>query len=259
MLDGRFVPFDAIEFNPNLRWIDIANDIAFLAMDLLARRRSDLAYSLLGAWLEANGDYASLEVMRFYLVYRSMVRAVVSAIRAGQAVETAADSARPGAERYVQIAADLVDTPTPILILMHGFSGSGKTWFSDRLVASLPAFRVRSDLERKRPNGDRGRQPEKGGIGVGMYGSEAVDLTYRRLADHCRTGLRAGFNMIADATFLQRRHRLVVCRSGPVPGRTVLPAGLHGARTGASQPDPKPHAKPAKMPPTRTRPFWNSS
>jgi predicted kinase len=41
-----------------------------------------------------------------------------------------------------------------------------------------------------------------------MYGSEAVDLTYRRLADHCRTGLRAGFNMIADGTFLQRRHRL---------------------------------------------------
>jgi aminoglycoside phosphotransferase family enzyme len=208
LLDRGFVPFDAIEFNPNLRWIDIANDIAFLAMDLLARRRSDLAYSLLSAWLEANGDYASLEVMRFYLVYRSMVRAVVSAIRASQAVETAADSARPGAERYVKIAADLVDTPTPILILMHGFSGSGKTWFSNRLVASLPALRVRSDLERKRPDGDHGTQPEKGGIGVGMYGSEAVDLTYRRLADHCRTGLRAGFNMIADGTFLQRRHRL---------------------------------------------------
>lgn len=208
MLDGRFVPYDAIEFNPNLRWIDIANDIAFLAMDLLARGHSDLAFALLGAWLEVNGDYDSLEVMRFFLVYRSMVRAVVSAIRAGQAVESAAGSARPGAERYIQIAADLVDTPTPRLILMHGFSGSGKTWLSDRLAPGVSAIRVRSDLERKRPEGGSDGQPKTDRIGLGMYGADAIDRTYRRLADHCRTGLKAGFNMIADATFLQRRHRL---------------------------------------------------
>ena len=208
LLDGRFVPFDAIEFNPNLRWIDVANDIAFLAMDLLARGRSDLAHLLLGAWLEANGDYDSLQVMRFFLVYRSMVRAVVSAIRSNQAVETTAGSARPSAERYIQIAAELVDTPTPYLILMHGFSGSGKTWFSDRLVQSIPAFRIRSDLERKRSEAGTGGQPEPRGIGVGMYGKQAIDRTYRRLAENCRTGLKAGFNMIADATFLHRRHRL---------------------------------------------------
>ena len=207
MLDGRFVPYDAIEFNPNLRWIDIANDIAFLAMDLLARGRSDLAFTLLGAWLEANGDYDSLEVMRFYLVYRSMVRAVVSAIRAGQAVETTAGSARPGAERYIQIAADLVDTPTPRLILMHGFSGSGKTWLSDRLVPGVPALRVRSDLERKRPQAGTGVKSKTEGVGLGRYRADEIDRTYGRLADHCRTGLQAGFNMIADATFLQKRHR----------------------------------------------------
>ena len=207
MLDGRFVPYDAIEFNPNLRWIDIANDIAFLAMDLLARGHSDLAFSLLGAWLEANGDYDSLEIMRFFLVYRSMVRAVVSAIRAGQAVETAAGSARPGAERYIQIAADLVDTPTPRLILMHGFSGSGKTWLSDRLAPVISALRVRSDLERKRPQASIGEKSITQGVGLGMYGADEIDRTYRRLADHCRTGLQSGFNMIADATFLQKRHR----------------------------------------------------
>ncbi len=208
LLEGQFVPFDAIEFNPELRWIDIANDIAFLAMDLQARSRPDLAHALLGAWLEANGDYGSLEVLRFFMVYRSMVRAVVSAIRAGQAVETTAGSARPGAERYIRLAADLVDTPAPRLILMHGFSGSGKTWFSERLAQHIPAFRVRSDLERKRPEAGSAGQPELGGIGVGRYSDEAVDRTYRRLADCCRTGLKAGYHMIADATFLHRRHRL---------------------------------------------------
>ena len=109
--DGRFVPFDALEFNPNLRWIDVANDIAFLVMDLMARGRSDLAYSVLNGWLEQTGDYNALNVMRFYLVYRSMVRAVVTAIRQQQGGAQPEDSARPDAASYVKLAAELVDTP----------------------------------------------------------------------------------------------------------------------------------------------------
>jgi predicted kinase len=41
----------------------------------------------------------------------------------------------------------------------------------------------------------------------GLYGAEVTDRTYQTLARHCETGLGAGFDMIADATFLQRRHR----------------------------------------------------
>ena len=137
-LDGRFVPFDAIEFNPELRRIDTANDIAFLVMDLMARGRQGNAYGVLGAWLERTGDYDSLCVMRFYLVYRAMVRAVVSATRQAQSRRPEADtgqafdtgrgpSFRPGPERYIALAAELVDTPPPTLILMHGLSGSGKS------------------------------------------------------------------------------------------------------------------------------------
>jgi aminoglycoside phosphotransferase family enzyme/predicted kinase len=204
--EGRFIAFDAVEFNPELRWIDIANDIAFLAMDLMARGREDLAMRVLNAWLEHNGDYHSLKVMRFYLVYRSMVRAVVTAMRQQQSPD-AGTSFRQAAERYVELAADLVDTPPPRLYLMHGFSGSGKTWTSDRLVGELPALRVRSDLERKRlperpANGKTG-----GTLATGLYGPEAIDRTYEMLGRHCESGLRAGFSMIADATFLQRRHR----------------------------------------------------
>jgi predicted kinase len=87
---------------------------------------------------------------------------------------------------------------------MHGFSGSGKTWFSERLVGALPALRVRSDLERKRFAGE---QMTTGVIESGLYGAEVTERTYESLARHCETGLRAGFDMIADATFLRRRHR----------------------------------------------------
>jgi len=206
-LNGRFVPFDALEFDPKLRWIDVANDIAFLVMDLMVRGRSDLAYTLLNGWLEETGDYESLQVMRFYLVYRSMVRAVVTSIRQRQASAQPEDSARPGAIRYIELAASLVDTPPARLLLMHGFSGSGKTWQSSQLVASLPALRVRSDLERKRLPGLTANQREVGRVASGLYQEEVTDRTYETLARHCETGLRAGFDMIADATFLQRGRR----------------------------------------------------
>jgi aminoglycoside phosphotransferase family enzyme/predicted kinase len=205
--DGQFIPFDALEFNQNLRWIDVANDIAFLVMDLMARGRVDLAYTVLNGWLEETGDYDSLALMRFYLVYRCMVRAVVTNIRSRQGGSQPEDSARPDAASYVKLAAELVDTPPARLILMHGFSGSGKTWRSSQLVAALPALRVRSDLERKRLSGLAASQKTAGEIGAGLYGADVTDRTYRELARHCETGLRAGFDMIADATFLHRRHR----------------------------------------------------
>jgi len=206
--EGRFIPFDAIEFNHELRWIDTANDIAFLAMDLMARGRRDMAYSLLNSWLEESGDYGSLTVMRFYLVYRSMVRAVVTSIRQQQHGNGQSGSFRISSSGYVELAATLVDTPPPVLYLMHGFSGSGKSWFSERLIGRLPALRVRSDLERKRLENlsiQQGNDDER--IESGIYSPEVTERTYRVLAQFCESGLRSGFDMIADATFLRSRHR----------------------------------------------------
>ena len=58
-LDGRPLLFDAIEFNPRLRWIDTACDIAFLFMDLHAHGLAPLAWRFLNAWLEQTGDYGA--------------------------------------------------------------------------------------------------------------------------------------------------------------------------------------------------------
>ncbi len=200
VLENRIVPFDCIEFNPELRWIDTASDIAFLVMDLIAHERADLAYALLVAWLEDNGDYPCLEVLRFYLVYRCMVRVIVASIKFAQSQSRTSDGDSEDARRYLELARLLVQPSQPRLVLMHGLSGSGKTWLSERLVFSLPAIRVRSDLERKRMYGELNAE-------TGLYEHKVTESTYETLARHVETGLRAGFNMIADATFLRRRHR----------------------------------------------------
>jgi aminoglycoside phosphotransferase family enzyme/predicted kinase len=204
-LEDRFILFDCLEFDPELRWIDPINDIAFLVMDLIALDREDLAFVFLNAYLEHTGDYEGIAVLRFYLVYRCLVRAKIAAI---QPSDSNAGSASDNSRRYLQLARMLVNHSTPPrLFITHGFSGVGKTWLGDRLIGTLPAIRVRSDVERKRLFNLAPGKHSGSGIESGLYTPSATDRTYQRLAAYCGTGLRARFDMIADATFLQRRHR----------------------------------------------------
>jgi aminoglycoside phosphotransferase family enzyme len=76
--------FDCIEFNPQLRWIDVISEVAFLVMDLQDRQQYQLASRFLNAYLEVTGDYAALSVLPYYLCYRALVRAKVNALRLEQ-------------------------------------------------------------------------------------------------------------------------------------------------------------------------------
>ena len=206
--DGHIYPYDCLEFNPDLRWIDQVSDIAFLVMDLMARNRTDLAYTFLNTWLEESGDYDGLAVLRFYLVYRCMVRLKVASIQTERLHEDARGEHAIKARHYLELARTLMDTPDhPSMVLMYGFSASGKTYASGKLITAMPAIRVRSDLERKRLHGLPPHQHSRPGIESGLYSGAATERTYTTLARHCETGLRAGFNMIADAAFLSREWR----------------------------------------------------
>jgi len=206
--EGRIYPFDCLEFNPDLRWIDQASDIAFLVMDLMARGRTDLAYIFLNTWLEESGDYGGLAVLRFYLVYRSMVRLKVAAIQTRLLHEDAQGEHAIKARLYLDLARHLMDRPAhPCLVIMHGLSGSGKTHASNGLVHAMPAIRLRSDLERKRLHGLSRHHHQTSGIDTGPYSAAGTEATYGKILADCETGLKAGFNMVADATFGRRRWR----------------------------------------------------
>ncbi|HEV7929831.1 MAG TPA: hypothetical protein VGP12_06830, partial [Nitrosospira sp.] len=84
LIGNQPVPFDCIEFNPALRWIDVMNEVAFTVMDLLRYQRADLAFRFLNGYLESTGDYRGVPVLRYYIAYRAVVRAMVSAMRARQ-------------------------------------------------------------------------------------------------------------------------------------------------------------------------------
>lgn len=205
---GRLVPFDCLEFSAALRWIDTIDDLAFLVMDLRSRGRHDLALVLLSRYLEVTGDYAGLNVLRFYCVYRALVRAKVDALSIQQQAGPT-EQLRVRLSHRLDAAIEWTQPQQPCLVLMHGASGSGKSWVSERLVAALPAVRVRSDVERKRLAGVDERIPAAAPLQHGIYTAQFSHRTYARLADCAERCLGAGLNVIIDAASLQETDREV--------------------------------------------------
>ena len=208
-VDGRPVPFDCIEFDPKLRWIDVMNEVAFLAMDLLEHGLAAAAWRFLNAYLETTGDYAGVRVLRYYLVYRAMVRAMIACIRLHQpgAGEAAQGRAHREYGEYLALAGSLAASERRALVVMHGLSGSGKTTVAQKMSESLGAVRVRSDVERKRLHGlAAGARTHARAFG-GIYAPEATRLTYERLRQVARDAVESGYGVIVDAAFLRRAER----------------------------------------------------
>lgn len=196
-LDGAVAGFDAIEFDPALRWIDIAEDAAFPAMDFAARGRPDFAWRFLNAWLDATGEQEAAGVLRYALVYRALVRAQAAHLRGGRC---------DAAATYVRAAREWSNPALPRLVITHGLPGSGKTFQSQRLLEQHGAIRVRSDVERKRLFG-LGALESSHARGLDIYSREATARTYERLFALARAILGAGFSVVIDAAFLRRGER----------------------------------------------------
>jgi len=200
--------FDCIEFSDDLRNIDVMCDIAFLVMDLVSRERSDLAYRFLNRYLELTGDYGSMEIFTLYFVYRCLVRAKVAAIRSQERRDDRhAKDDLSRMQQYCGMALDRTTDQSPTLVLMHGLSGSGKTWLSSDLVSALPAVRIRSDIERKRMFGLHEYAGSGSGVATGIYSEAADDELYRLIHSLAETILRADHDVILDASYLKLSER----------------------------------------------------
>ncbi|MDD2914209.1 MAG: AAA family ATPase [Gallionella sp.] len=201
-VNGELLIFDCIEFSPALRWIDVISEVAFCFMDLLHRQHRDLALRFLNAWLEAGGDYGGVALLRYYAVYRAMVRAKVAALRAAQ---SGGNDAEVGA--YLRLAEHLTQDTQAQLWVSHGLSGCGKTTLTQSLLEKSGMIRLRSDVERKRLAGLDALARSGGGINQGLYTREGSRHTYAHLAQLADGLLEAGWPVIVDAAFLERWQR----------------------------------------------------
>jgi aminoglycoside phosphotransferase family enzyme len=77
----RIYIFDAIEFNERFRYSDVASDIAFLAMDLDFKGRTDLSNFFVQKYVKYSGDRELTEILPFYKCYRAYVRGKVASFK----------------------------------------------------------------------------------------------------------------------------------------------------------------------------------
>lgn len=205
LIKQRVQMFDCLEFNEDLRWIDVASEIAFTYVDLLAHQQAGLANWFVNEVLSRSGDYEAARVLRFYAVYRALVRAKVAALRAGQ---TGADMQE--ALDYIALAERLLRTTPLRLVITHGLSGCGKTVASNAMLLSdgnAATLRVRSDVERKRLFGLTSTTRSGSALDAGIYTPDAHTRTYAHLHELAAGLLRAGWSVIVDAAFLRHAER----------------------------------------------------
>lgn len=216
--------FDCIEFNANLRWIDVISEVAFLSMDLEERGRPDFAHRFLNRYLEATGDYAGLYCLPFFRVYRALVRAKVAGIRAAQEELQAAQVEAKIRSQYLAFARRASRPRKKQLLLMHGVSGSGKTRLSEAVLEHIGALRLRSDIERKRLCGVPALTHSAAAPDSGLYDAATTRATYLRLEQLAQTILQAGFPLVVDAASLKHWQREIfrnLARALHVPFRIL--------------------------------------
>jgi predicted kinase len=202
-IGGRLLPFDALEFDPALRWIDVLSEAAFLVMDLESHDFRELAFEFLNRYLDSGGDHEGLPLLPLFLSHRALVRAKVKAL----SPPAKSEGTQSMIVRLLDYAASPLPGLRPALVVMCGISGSGKSWRAKRLSTELPAIHLRSDLERKRLFGLDALAASGSAFGQGLYSRDASARTYARLAELARVTLDAGLPVIIDATNLRREHR----------------------------------------------------
>ncbi len=239
LIDGRPTLFDGIEFNPDIACIDVLYDLAFLLMDLQHRDMARAANLVLNRYLGRSEDVGGLALLPFFQSLRAGVRAMVSAIEAAEGHGEQGGEARD----YLDLATRLLERPSPGLVAVGGYSGSGKSLLAADVapfVGAAPgAVVLRSDVVRKRL---MGMAPEAT-LAKDAYRGEVTRRVYAHLQDLARRALAAGATVVLDAVHGEATERhaaeaLAAAAGVPFCGLWLeAPAAVLRARVAARRDD----------------------
>jgi uncharacterized protein len=200
--------FDCIEFNDRFRFIDIANDLAFLAMDFDFKGRSDLGNLLLRNAAREFGDAGMLKLANFYKCYRAFVRGKVESIQATEKETRNPEEHQKQAARYFSLALQYaIAGSEPLLLVVMGLVGAGKSTIAKRLASELnwPVFS--SDEIRKTLASVPLNQRTPPESREKIYSTQMTQRTYRKLVEDGLGALKKNRGVILDATFSTRALR----------------------------------------------------
>jgi predicted kinase len=215
VLEDPIAIVDCLEFDPALRQIDVAEDLAFLTMDLTRLGASPLASTLVAAYRDAGGEPGEPGLLAFHAAQRAWVRAKVELLSGRE----------DGARAYLRLGRRYSwQARGPLVLVVCGTSGSGKSHLAAALAQVSGSALLRSDLVRK----------ELAGIGPAAtargehYSAGFSRRTYLRLGELAaaeleRSGLERSGLVIVDATFRRRSERAqFAAGAGALPARVAF-------------------------------------
>ena len=230
-LNGGVRVIDCIEFNTRFRFGDVANDLAFLLMDVARLGHPQLSRALLDEYARLSGDVALERLVPFYACYRAYVRGKVANFRlADSHLDPATRQAvQAEARAYFRLAAGyLPQLRPPMLVLVAGLMGTGKSRLAANMAQKFGVAHYNSDVLRKQMAGNGGGDGGQGGAhrgnpaawGADLYGEAWNTRTYEALLAAGEAELARGRSVVLDASFSKAHWR----------GRAVAMAQRLGAR-----------------------------
>jgi len=213
--------FDCIEFDADLRCVDVYDELCFLTMECDALEADPIGEQILAHYSDRSQDRPAPELKAFYKSYRACVRAKVAMLRATQLSGDDRGSQRQLGKRYLDLADRYLReiAARPILVVVSGLMGTGKSTLARSLSAELEIEMIRTDEVRNE------LFPIVGGndaFGRGKYSPEARRRVYDEVLKRATERLSSGVSVILDGTYTRAADRELALQRGRELGADVL-------------------------------------
>jgi predicted kinase len=209
---------DCLEFDDRLRYLDVLDDAAFLAMDLERLGGPEIGRRFLEAYRQASGESYPESIAHHYIAYRAFVRAKVALIRHEQGDEEAIDEAA----QLLKVSVRHLEAAQMVLLLIGGLPGTGKSTLARGLAGQGDWVVLRSDEVRKDLAGVQQSVHSDRGYGEGIYTQSMTEATYAALLDQARALLGQGSSVILDASWSSAKARESAAELGKECGAMVI-------------------------------------
>jgi aminoglycoside phosphotransferase family enzyme/predicted kinase len=206
VLESEVSIVDCVEFDAGLRTLDVADDLAFLVMDMVALGGDRYVPGLIAGYRRAGGDCGEDPLLAFFSVHRALVRAKVLLVRAAQhpPASSAHGQASAGARDLLTLAKRLAwRARLPRVIILCGVPASGKSNLAATLAAESGLRRLSSDVVRKRL---AGLAPTSRASSTN-YTAQASHAAYAELGRLAAAEVARNGGALVDATFRHRDDR----------------------------------------------------
>jgi len=216
VVSDKIYIFDCIEFNKRFRYCDVASDIGFLAMDLDFLNHPYLSSYLIKRYVEKSGDKSIFDVLNFYKCYRAYVRGKVIGFKLDdpnidekekQEIVETAKKYFDLSHYYASLFSLDLQINKPLLFIVSGLTGTGKSTVSLKLAIDYYAHRINTDTIRKELAGIDKFEKHLDAINTGLYSPEKIDYTYEKVMEKAASLLKKGENVVLDATFQKEKYR----------------------------------------------------